>query len=152
MVLATVALCNLPYQFDARQLLAIACTILLAAEAVALAFQHSRQGNTWWSPAVVLLALATLFSGLLTIWLIGQEVYYMSVIAPQAICAGRYDPQRIVPAFGAVVNAYVLAGATLGAIVALFGLGTLFTFVSLLIYRGTQPKMQQSQTERPAIS
>jgi hypothetical protein len=45
MVLATVALCNLSYQLGARQLLAIACTILLAMEAVALVFQRSRQGS-----------------------------------------------------------------------------------------------------------
>jgi hypothetical protein len=150
MALATVALCNLSYQLDAGQLLAIACTILLVMEAVALAFQRSRQGSVWRSRAVVPLAFAAFFSALLTIWLIGQQVYYISAIAPQAICTGRYDPQRIVPAFDAAVNAYALAGATLGAIMALFGLGTLFAFVSLLTYRGAQ--IQPSQATRSAMS
>jgi hypothetical protein len=75
MALATVALCNLSYQLDAGQLLAIACTILLVMEAVALAFQRSRQGSVWRSRAVVPLALAAFFSALLTIWLIGQQDY-----------------------------------------------------------------------------
>ncbi|HEY7022572.1 MAG TPA: hypothetical protein VH349_15755 [Ktedonobacterales bacterium] len=150
MVLATVALCNLSYQLDTGQLLAIACAILLVVEAGALAFQRSRQGSAWRSPVVALLALAALFSVLLTIWLIGQQIYYISAIAPQAICTERYDPQRIVPGFDAAVNAYALAGATLGAILALFGLGTLFAFVSLLTYRGAQ--IQPAQATRPAMS
>ncbi|HEY7092211.1 MAG TPA: hypothetical protein VH393_03475 [Ktedonobacterales bacterium] len=150
MALATVTLCSLSYQVDTGQLLAIACTVLLIGETLALAVQRSRQVSAWRSRAVVLLALAAFFSALLTIWLIGQQAYYISAIAPQAICTGRYDPQRIVPAFDAAVNAYALAGATLGAILALFGLGTLFAFVSLLTYRGAQA--QPSEATRPAVS
>ena len=135
---------------DARQLLATACTILLAVEAVVLTFQRSRQGAAWRSRAVVLLGLAALASAFLMIWLIWQMVYYVSGIAPQAICVGRYDPQRVVPDFGAVANAYALAGITLGAIVAIFGLGTLFAFVSLLT--SVRDQVQPSQVTRTAMS
>lgn len=137
MVSAYPLICSLDYGLDAREQLAIAFTILLALEVAVLAWQRSRHRatitpRTLWSSSLAVLALAFLACLVLTVWLIAQRALFLTDFATATLCGGHYDPQFVVPAFGPLVNASALESATFGAILAVFGLGTLFALLSFL--------------------